>query len=442
MDDIGTNRALLHAGPEISRGQGKDRSLPQHVLIDINGLGSGPPSSTVQATSPEFLTSPIRLQHNTSTSRSPSSPAQSSFSNASTHLPPVAGLGLVDQQSLPHKLDFPVEPHGTGIDAQHSSKNLRQRNKPSLSCQVCTVKKTKCDRERPICGACLKRSSECHYTESKGSKDRKRRRVEERGQVSKKVASGSSDPFSSTSEKSSSSLGTPVNELIVSAMRIGQPSNTSRTLLSSIPFTHVTDANLFNNSHPFCNYWKVHDGLTEIMNAARPRVEQANVMWRTFQEKIDPVYPIICHSMFKEDYEKFWTFDTSTGHEPWHEDYAATAALIFVIFALATQFHQLKGPSDRRKTEIADFYLSAGHQALTAYSYYRRTSPHAIQAMVFIIYYLMNANHSADAWVSLSLCHNFIPFPVSTALDRHHTSLLPLISFNFRRTQASSTDNP
>lgn len=94
MDDIGTNRALLHPGPEISRGQG-------NVLVDINGSWSGPPSSTVQATSPEFLTSPIRLQHNTSTSRSPSSPAQSSFSNASTHLPPVAGLGLVDQQPLP-----------------------------------------------------------------------------------------------------------------------------------------------------------------------------------------------------------------------------------------------------------------------------------------------------------------------------------------------------
>ena len=41
----------------------------------------------------------------------------------------------------------------------------RKRNKPSLSCETCTVKKTKCDRTRPMCFACVKRRSECHYSD-------------------------------------------------------------------------------------------------------------------------------------------------------------------------------------------------------------------------------------------------------------------------------------
>ena len=412
----GENPGFLHPVPEITQGidsqmNDNDRivhaSIPQYSFV--NGSSFVPPYSIAQTTCAESLASPITPQHDISTSLSPISPAQSTFSNASTRLPPIASLALANQRPLLHKLESAVEPHGGSVDTQHSSKPFRRRNKPSLSCQVCTVKKTKCDRERPICGACTKRSSECHYTEPEGPKDRKRRRREMPNPPRMKGGSVSSDLSSSTPEKSSS-LGTPVNELIASAMQIEQRSNTSRSLLSSIPFPHATDSNLFNNSHPFCNYWKSHDGLKEIMQAARPRVESANVMWRTFQEKIDAVYPIICLRTFQEDYEKFWAFDASAGYEPWHDDFAATAALIFVIFALATQFHQLRGPPDRRKTEIADFYLSASHQALTVYSYFRRTSPHAIQAMVFIIYYLMNANHSADAWVSHLFC-SFLSYP-------------------------------
>lgn len=44
-------------------------------------------------------------------------------------------------------------------------KTPRKRNKPSLSCEACTVKKTKCDRTRPVCFACIKRRSECHYSQ-------------------------------------------------------------------------------------------------------------------------------------------------------------------------------------------------------------------------------------------------------------------------------------
>ncbi|KAL8779668.1 MAG: hypothetical protein Q9194_001322 [Teloschistes cf. exilis] len=53
----------------------------------------------------------------------------------------------------------------TGLEHSDSSKTARRRNKPSLSCQACTNKKTKCDRGRPKCLACLKRRSECNYSE-------------------------------------------------------------------------------------------------------------------------------------------------------------------------------------------------------------------------------------------------------------------------------------
>ena len=49
------------------------------------------------------------------------------------------------------------------VDSNH--KVIRRRNKPSLSCEACTLKKTKCERGRPRCLACLKRRSTCVYSE-------------------------------------------------------------------------------------------------------------------------------------------------------------------------------------------------------------------------------------------------------------------------------------
>ncbi|KAK8233164.1 hypothetical protein HDK77DRAFT_60687 [Phyllosticta capitalensis] len=49
-------------------------------------------------------------------------------------------------------------------DAQPPKKK-QKRNKPTLSCDCCVERKTKCDRGRPQCLACVKRQTPCHYSE-------------------------------------------------------------------------------------------------------------------------------------------------------------------------------------------------------------------------------------------------------------------------------------
>jgi hypothetical protein len=44
-------------------------------------------------------------------------------------------------------------------------KKKQKRNKPTLSCHECVERKTKCDRTRPHCLACIKRQSTCKYSE-------------------------------------------------------------------------------------------------------------------------------------------------------------------------------------------------------------------------------------------------------------------------------------
>ena len=73
------------------------------------------------------------------------------------------------------------------VGPEAAAKSPRKRNKPSLSCETCTVKKTKCDRARPICFACVKRRSDCHYSQiadliedrtSNGQKPRRKSKTE------------------------------------------------------------------------------------------------------------------------------------------------------------------------------------------------------------------------------------------------------------------------
>ena len=149
--------------------------------------------------------------------------------------------------------------HGTNTDTipnQQSQRSLaafesrpakqqRKRNKPSLSCETCTVKKTKCDRGRPVCFACLKRRSECTYSqlanlieESHQSSDQSPRR--------KSKSNGSSIPKTSPAAVERH-YGPARPEKAPSRSSTGS----SPRLLSNIPFSHPTASNLFKAEHPF-----------------------------------------------------------------------------------------------------------------------------------------------------------------------------------------------
>ncbi len=110
-------------------------------------------------------------------------------------------------------------------------------------------------------------------------------------------------------------------------------------------------------------------------------------------ECVDPVYPMVHRQSFYAEYEAFWALD-----KPEKDCYdAAFVALIFVMLALGTQFVPTStGPKDRKQT--AEFYASAGNQALRMSSYLSTATISSVQAMVLLVYFLINDNHASDGW--------------------------------------------
>ncbi|KAI1253153.1 hypothetical protein MGN70_005361 [Eutypa lata] len=110
-------------------------------------------------------------------------------------------------------------------------------------------------------------------------------------------------------------------------------------------------------------------------------------------ECVDPIYPMIPRHTFYAEYERFWAMDKI---EKDRYD-AAFVALIFVMLALGTQFVSTStNPKDRKQT--AEFYASAGNQALRMSSYLSTASISSVQAMVLLVYFLINDNHASDGW--------------------------------------------
>lgn len=123
-----------------------------------------------------------------------------------------------------------------------------------------------------------------------------------------------------------------------------------------------------------------------------PSKEQADILVNRYFEAVDPVYPLIHKRNFLTEYEHFWALSLPEKHVA----DAALIALHFVVYAMGTQFI-LRTP-DHERAQIAEFYVSAAHQALQISSYLSRPNLRTIQAMVLICYFLMNDNHASDAW--------------------------------------------
>ena len=164
-------------------------------------------------------------------------------------------------------------------------------------------------------------------------------------------------------------------------------------LLSNIPFSNHTGSPFFGlgSDHPFANYWTSRGGLAEVIGVL-PAKDQADILVAKYFDAVDPVYPMVHRRNFYADYDRFWSL-------PLAEQQTADPVLValhFVIYAMATQF--IGPPVDQKRSEIAEFYVSASQQALRLSSYLSRTSMRTLQAMVLICYFLMNDNHASDAW--------------------------------------------
>ncbi|KAI4169153.1 MAG: hypothetical protein LQ343_005898 [Gyalolechia ehrenbergii] len=294
----------------------------------------------------------------------------------------------------------------TGQQQSEPDKGSRRRNKPSLSCQACTSKKTKCDRTRPICLACLKRRSECQYSEladlieygdiqPSGFYSVNQFELTQPSRESHRALG-----IESPRKKPRTSAAGASHPAIIQAQNAGRPikrmpsrssTGSSPKLLSNVPFSNPTMSNLFKAEHPFSNYWTHQGGLAEVIGVL-PSREQADILVAKFFDAVDPVYPMINRDSFQHDYCQFW----DTGPLERTTTDASLVALIFVMLAMGTQFVDLPSPEEKKQT--AEFYISASHQALRMFSYLGRPSMRSIQTMVLITYFLMNDNHASDAW--------------------------------------------
>ncbi|KAK0129113.1 hypothetical protein ONS95_001052 [Cadophora gregata] len=279
---------------------------------------------------------------------------------------------------------------GTPIKHEEGSfpeppRKKQKRNKPTLSCEECVERKTKCDRGRPNCLACIKRQTECKYTtvanvleETNRSAGNTAMRMT-KPPKKKSMANGFEGPKQAPNpHQRSASRGS---------------TSSSTGLLSNVPYSHPTASNVFGigSEHPFANYWTCQGGLAETISVLPEKI-QADILLDRYFECVDPVYPMIHRQTFYADYEHFWSLP-----QPEKDRVDGTlVAMIFAMLAMGTQFVTTTGPKERQQT--AEFYVSAAHQSLRMSSYLNKASVRSIQAMVLITYFLINDNHASDGW--------------------------------------------
>jgi hypothetical protein len=166
--------------------------------------------------------------------------------------------------------------------------------------------------------------------------------------------------------------------------------SSSTGLLSNVPYSLPSASNVFGigSEHPFSNYWTCQGGLPEVISVLPEKI-QADILLERYFEVVDAVYPMIHKQTFYADYEYFWGLP-----EPEKNDAdGALVALIFAMLAMGTQF-----VTSNATKQTAEFYVSACHQSLRMSSYLNKTSIRSIQAMILVVYFLINDNHASDGW--------------------------------------------
>ncbi|KAH0343914.1 hypothetical protein KCU81_g5037, partial [Aureobasidium melanogenum] len=270
--------------------------------------------------------------------------------------------------------ESPARDAKTSTPDGERTKPKQKRNKPTLSCEECVERKTKCDRGRPGCLACIKRQSTCRYTH-----------------VANLIADASQKD--NGPDKQKHMVKPPPAKRKLNGSFDGSSSSPASTAIKQVPFSKQTPSNIFGigSSHPFTNYWTCQGGLPEVL-AVLPSKQQADILIAKYFECVAPVYPFLHRRTFYVAYERFWAL-------PEKERETADADLIalhFALYAMGTQFIDLA--SYDAKSSSAEFLASAANQALRIYSYLNRSSLRALGAQILLCYFLMNDNHASDAY--------------------------------------------
>jgi len=290
----------------------------------------------------------------------------------------------------------------------------QKRNKPTLSCLECVERKTKCDRGRPHCLACIKRQSECRYAHVANILEGTSRTAANGRRMTKppkKRSSISLNGIASASGSGSGSItmtggrpplpniadrGVFTTSTIVSSGSVAL----STGLLSNVPFSLPSASKVFGigSGYPFANYWTCEGGLPEVISVLPEKV-QSDMLVAQYFECVDPVYPCVHRQTFYALYEHFWSLPRAEKDK----ENASFVALLFVMLALGTQFVSTTKSTQDDRRQMAEFYASAGNQALRMFSYMSTASIQSIQAMVLLCYFLINDNHASDGWAFAGL---------------------------------------
>lgn len=130
-------------------------------MIPEGGQPETVPSSQQQSLpSLSFLTD--YRQTTTTTNSRASNPAVESFAQQHPGLLPI-------QPASPASSVRPLPP--IPVPARKPQARPSKRQKISLACHECRLRKTKCDGARPICGSCAKKKlspEACHYEPERG----------------------------------------------------------------------------------------------------------------------------------------------------------------------------------------------------------------------------------------------------------------------------------
>ncbi|CAN9344538.1 unnamed protein product [Alternaria alternata] len=306
-----------------------------------------------------------------------------------------------DEGTQPSTSPDPSTTSASALQGDAPPRKKQKRNKPTLSCEECVERKTKCDRTRPHCLACIKRQSTCKYSEianliasSADKVGAGRNAGRSRKTSAKPSLQLGSDPQPHGKPPIQVHIQVPPTPIRTQYRSVSlSSSGSSPFLLSNIPYSNHTPAPFFGlgTEHPFANYWTSRGGLAEVVGVL-PAKEQADILVDKYFDAVDPVYPMVHRRNFYADYERFW----SLSQEEKHTADPVLVALHFVVYAMGTQFIHTTDGGDR--AQIAEFYVSAAQQALRISSYLSRASVRTLQAMVLIGYFLMNDNHASDAW--------------------------------------------
>lgn len=242
--------------------------------------------------------------------------------------------------------------------------------------------------------ACIKRQTECRYAQVANLLEETSRALASGRRTTKPPKKKTGLPGSSvTAIPNIADRGVLATNNYLSRAAVAL----STGLLSNIPYSLATGSNIFGigTAHPFANIWTKNWGLDEVI-VMMPSKIQCDILISRYFECVDPVYPMLHQRTFMDEYEHFWILPIE---ERYHFD-PAFVALMFVMYALGTQFQQLGqvAASSHAKVDGAELHASAANQALRASSYLSCASIRSIQAMVLMVYFLINDNHASDGW--------------------------------------------